>query len=486
MKKSKSVYVNPVQDKFLQAPQQDKTFVGGRGVGKSSLIGFSSYLSVNHLPRAKQFFVSTTYNQILTKTMPAIEAMWQSFGLKEWQSEKIPGHYIVGRRPPKNWTRPYSPPRRFDNVISFWNGYCIEFLSMDRPDHQRGGSYDGGFGDEINLVKKEHINKVLLPSIRGNRHKYTSHLHQQFSKFCSMPWKRSQYWVLEYAEKMNLHPDEYYYQEATAYDNIEVLGEKGIERLRRELTYLEFQVEVMNMRITRQPEGFYHAFSEDKHGYQPKYNYGDSNRGIITRGTADMDPKQPMDISLDFSGWINCMTVYQSSGKEEKMVDALFVKDPKSVKDLIDDYCNKYVDHKNKTVRVWGEPRGHDKNPMGITFFNVVKNQFRKHGWNCEIKAHAGRTNNHEDRYILINNIFAEDDSQLPRLRINQENCKDPIIALQITQVTADNKKNKSKEKDRTFPQEHAPHFTDTIDYYFMQKYGQSRLILGLPGTVHF
>ena len=78
MKKSKSVYVNPVQDKFLQATQQDKTFVGGRGVGKSSLIGFSSYLSVNHLPRAKQFFVSTTYNQILTKTMPAIEAMWQS------------------------------------------------------------------------------------------------------------------------------------------------------------------------------------------------------------------------------------------------------------------------------------------------------------------------------------------------------------------------------------------------------------------------
>jgi len=477
----KGIYVNEKQQQFLQAKQPIKMLVGGRGSGKSSLIGLEQGPKLRHLPRAKTFFVSTTYSQILTKTLPSIEAMWHRMGLKEHESRQSPGHYIVGRRPPASWTKPYSRPRKYDNVITFWNGYTIEFLSMDRPDLQRGGSYDGGSGDEISLVKKEHINKVLLPAIRGNRHRFRSHLHQQFSMYCSMPWERDGNWVLDYEQKMEQFPDEYFYLETTAYDNVEVLGERGIEMMRRELSYLEFAVEVMNERITRTEEAFYHAFDSSHHCYTPAFQYGEGKRGILVKGTDAIDLKKPFDISLDFSGWINCMTIYQNSGREERMVDALYVKTPKSLNDLVDDFCIKYADHKKKIVYAWGEPRGHDKNPFGITFFNALKDRFLKNGWSCVIKAHAGRTNNHEDRYILINDILKEENHAHPRLRINREECKDPIIALQITKTKDDHKKDKSKEKDRNFPQEHAPHFTDTIDYYFMQKYGMKDGLLDLP-----
>ena len=133
-----------------------------------------------------------------------------------WEQAE-PGHYVVGRRSTESWTKPYSRPRKYDNVVSWWNGYCTEFLSMDRLDLQRGGSYDGGSGDEIDLVKKEHINKILLPAIRGNRHRFSSHLHQQFSMYCSMPWERDGNWVLDYEQKMEQFPDEYFYLETTAY-----------------------------------------------------------------------------------------------------------------------------------------------------------------------------------------------------------------------------------------------------------------------------
>jgi hypothetical protein len=71
-----------------------------------------------------------------------------------------------------------------------------------------------------------------------------------------------------------------------------------------------------------------------------------------------------------------------------------------------------------------------------------------------------------------MNEVFAETNPLLPILRFNDENCKDAIISMQVTGVRDDYKKDKSKESDRAFPQEHAPHFTDTCDYYIMQKHG--------------
>lgn len=471
MKKSKQIYVNAKQEEFLLARQPDKSLVGGRGIGKSTIMGLENYLRFKHLPGAKFFFAAPTYNSILTKTMPAVEKIWKKLGLKEHLSVDDPGHYVVGRRPLKQWDKPISPPKKYDNVISFYNGFAIEFLSMDRPDLSRGGSYDGGSADEAALMKENQVDTVLRPSIRDNISYFNHWLHGQFSVYTSMPWKQSGNWVLAYEKLMTQFPDDYYYMEATALDNIEVLGEKYIERLRRKLHYLEFQIEVMNMRIKKLPDGFYHAFDDEKHCYQPKYKYGLNERGITSDGTKDINTNEPLDISMDFGGWINLMTIFQKKGRVEQLVDSLFVKDGKSVLDLVDDFCVKHKAHKNKFLRVWGEPRGHDKHALGDNIYTTVSKRFYKNGWKCEVKARAGRTSNHEDRYNHINAILKEDDMRLPILRINEENCKPVIIALQNTQVKPDGKKDKSAEKDRSFPQEHAPHFTDTIDYYFTDKY---------------
>lgn len=483
-KNRKKAYLNPVQLKFLKAKQKTKTLIAGRGLGKSVAIGANNQMKASVMPRAKCFFASTTYNQILTKTLPAVLSYWSSLGLIEHEGAHYPGHFIIGKKPPRQWVKPYSPPRNYKNVITFFNGYTIEMLSMDRPDLARGGSYDGGDIDEAALIKRKDITTVLLPSIRGNRHYFSSWMHQQVAYYTSMPWKTTGAWVLEYEEKALLNPELYYYLEGTAYDNIAILGEEGIERLRAECTYLEFAIEVMNERIKKLADGFYHAFNEELHCYTPKYKYGESENGITVEGNKDINTNKLFDISLDFGGWINLMTIYQQRAKTEYMVDSLFVKDDKSLNVLIDDFCVKYADHKCKHVRLWGEPRGHDKNPTGDTWYSMAKKRFEKNGWRCEIKAKAGRTDNHEDRYNFINDLLTEEDIRKARLRINQETCKAVIIAIQSTRVKPDGKKDKSDEKKRDFQQEHAPHFTDTIDYYLKQKHG--RLIIYGGGSVTF
>lgn len=469
---------------FIKASQRIKASVWGRGSGKSSLIGVRTRMLMNALPRGKIFFSSSTYAQILTKTMPAIEAMWERFGLKEYAGPDDKGHYVIGRKPPKEFVSPYSPPRKYQNVISFFNGFTIEFLSMDRPDLARGGSYDGGDIDEAALVHKEHFAKVLLPSVRGNKMYFNTPMHQQVCFYTSMPWKSSGSWILEYQDKALSDPATYFYQEATALDNIKVLGEDYIDILRKEMSPLEFAVEVMNERLNRIDGQFYNEFNDQLHCYQPTYNYGENERGIILEGLQkDYNSNQVIELSMDFSGWFNGMLCIQPWKNEDKIFDLFYAKDERKINHMIDDFCDKYSGHELKYVRVWGEPRGHDKQPNSDTLYDQIKARFNGHGWACEIKAKPIRTTAHAARHYFMNELLSERNSRLPRMRINQHNCKELIIAIQMTAVKPDFTKDKSKEKDRNFPQEHAPHFTDMLDYYFYEKYS-SRSRSGGSGVI--
>lgn len=438
------------------------------------MIGGSDIVRMQEMPRAKGFLSSSTYNQILTKTLPAMEERWQAAGM-------IDGvHYVVGRRPPKHFELPYQLPRKFENCVFFWNGYCREFLSMDRPDLSRGGSYQFGDVDEAALVTQDEKNLILLPMLRGFRHQFNSDLYRQMSYYSSIPWKPSGYWLFDFEEKAKAFPDQYFWLESTAYDNVEVLGLDYIKSLEEELPYLQFQVEVMNRRVRKTKDAFYHNFNPDKHSYSVRYLYDEGPRGYETKGLADPHYRddQLIDLTFDFSGWFNCATAWQE-GKGEKRpaefcLHQFFVKDEDGkVAELVDKICAHYKGHKNKLVRVWGEPRGHDKRPdTTATIYQQIQSRFVANGWRCEVRVPAGQVKAHKERNTYMNQVLAEENNVLPIIRFNDVTCKDVIIAMQVTEVAHDFQKNKKNERDRAYPQEHAPHFTDGVDYYLTQKHG--------------
>ena len=471
-KNKQKLYLNPKQREFLAARQKTKTMLAGRGFGKSTVAGVSARQKVSALPRGKIFFASTTYNQILTKTLPAVENMWEQMGFREHLSNEQPGHYVIGRKPPKHFERPYSPPRKYQNVLTFINGFTIEFLSLDRSDWQRGGSYDGGEIDEAALLKREVITRVLLPSVRGNRHRFSHWLHQNVNMYSSVPWMPRGYWLFEYEEKSDVHPEDYFFLEATAYDNVAVLGEDGIKRLEMEMSYLEFQVEVLNRRIVKVPDGFYHKFNDEKHTYKPRFVYGENDRGITVDDVEDVIKSEILELSFDFSGWFNCLTVWQEKDGVEYLRRQFFVKGDDKIDKLITNFCDHFKQHGFKFVRIWGEPRGHDKQALtSKSIYETIRDLLIRQGWDVEISVQPERTTGHLERHHFVNEILSETNPMLPKIRINEE-CKDVIIAIQVTQITAQFKKDKSNERDRNYPQEHAAHFTDTIDYYLDQKHG--------------
>lgn len=475
---SKPIYFNAKQLEFLQATQPYKMFLGGRGSGKTTVEGGEQYLCMVEMPRSKGFLTSSTYAQLLNSTLPAVEMKWIEMGLTEGED------YVVGVKPPHFFEKALDEPRNWGNVISFRNGRRIQLMSMDRPDLQRGGTFTDGAADEAALIEHEHVTKVMIPSLRGLVREFRTHRRGQFRAYTSIPWKPKGYWTLDYELKALSDPAMYKFVEANAYDNIDVLGADYIKRLETELPYLEFLVEVMNQRVKKVKDAFYHKFDPEKHSYSVRYLYDDGPRGITTAGIADpnYNPDELLDISFDFSGYFNCATVWQSRplihGGNKQVVEyclhQFFVKsDEGKVAELVDKICEHYTRHKFRLVRLWGEPRGHDPKPdTPRTMFQQIHGRFMSNGWGCEIRVRPGQAKGHKERNFYMNELLAETNALLPIVRFNDQTCKDVIIAMQVTSVKDDYQKDKSMERDRSFPQEHAPHFTDTIDYYLQQKHG--------------
>ena len=479
-------YLNAKQMIVAKATQETRVVVAGRGFGKTEgCIGVSLVQKLKDMPGSKGMLYSTTYKQLLQSTVPALINFWRRCGYWEHLGSSRPGHFVIGKRPPKQWAECDQPPRDYGNIITFWNGFTIVLISLDRADLARGGSYQWMEGDEIALVPKKKLDDILITSIRGSRHKFGKcRGYRQKSLYTSMPRKVTGQYVLDYEKLASKSPDEVFYMEATSYDNVDVLGADTIESWRKSMGPMSFNIEVLNKRYIKAQKGaFYHKFSEIQHCYLPKHLYVRGGPlGTRVAGTADRDIYKAIDASFDFGGWFNCATVYQREGLNECMRSQHHVYDNSSIDELIDKMCIDMGDQALKHVNVYGDPRGHDARAEGITLYERIQRRLHSNGWSCTIVVQPIRTQQQSVRYEYINEILAETNPQLPRLRINDETCKDVIVALNIAEVKPDFSKNKKNESEREYNQAHATHYTDTVDYFFVQKYMMATALSGGSG----
>lgn len=462
-KQRKSLYLNLKQTIFLNNPAPKRLLLGGRGSSKTFSIGISSLDKAIRMPRSKGAIVSSTFYQLHSKTMSSIKKAWASLGY----IENV--HYVVKRQPKKGWKTAHIPPDDYKHCISFYWGSCIELVSMQIPDNARGGSYDWYEIDEAALLEKEDYDTILIPALRGNKEYFYGIVGwQQISLYTSIPRKPKGYWVFEIEEKAKALPHKYCFVEMNAYDNIHVLGIEGIERMKEEMDFFEFEVEVMNKRIKKAKTPFYPKFDPDKQSYLPRI--GDTGEDL------DVNKDELLEISVDFGGNFNCMTIWQGKKKVERCIGELYVKGEDMLKELCNRFNDKHKEHKHKVVNVWGEPRGHDRRSDGKTLYDTIDRYLTELGWYVTIKTPRGRTPKHENRRESINEMFehtsiGKSRGDLPFVFFNELEATYTITTLQTTESNPDGTKNKSAEKNASVEQETATHLTDTVDYYLYFKY---------------
>lgn len=501
------IKVNPAQGRFLWALMENTadfekdgkkyqtgfraTFNGGRGSGKTNTLMRVLAEVAFSLPRAKVGLASMTYRHVQDVVLSQSRKVFEEYGLYEYDSKIRPwGHYTINRRPPNGWHNPFEGINTYDNCVCFKNGCTIVFLSADRPDTARGLNLDVLLMDESFKLKEDFYNTVLRKTVRANKYQYAdprphrkgyNHpLHWLIADFTSAAWTPEQQWIYRTEELMKKDPQRYYFQEATAYDNLDTLPGNFIETEREScVDELTFEVEILNRRVVRLSNAYYAALNTSRHTYNQMYDYEfDDEKRLYVHKRVDYDPTKPIEASCDFNARFTCMLVAQEFPSELRFIDNIFVKraDNTLVEELGRLFCTKYATHRKKVLYLYGDSSGKKGDPgRTTTHYQQLIGVLRINGWSVKDCVQSSYPP-YKIRYRVVNTILAESRPSVPKIRINELECKPLLISLQHAPIISDNfEKDKRSELDEKLDQQYATHLSDAFDYILFKKF--SRLV---------
>lgn len=533
---------NQPQLRYITAKaKKEGVSVWGRGTGKSTIIAWDMHEIVQTMPRSCWVIVGSTYKQVLTRTLPSTIAGLEALGYK------LDRDFYVGRRPPPSlrWDRPLQGPLSYDHFIIFSNGTGFHLVSLDAGGSaSRGLNVDGFLGDEALLFNKEKLDADLSATNRGNGQYFGKNpKHHGVFLFSSMPWGDQGRWLLEKGkyyendgidlidrqnelieaqvrfidaetdeERLHIWREQvvklmqdirYYpsaankgtfYSEANAFDNIQNLGLQYLLDQRRFMTDFTFMIEIMNRRPTTVEGGFYPKLNQAVHVVEAanddyvlglEYNLKKLS-AEDSRMDSDCRTHLPIVGAVDWGGKISVLTLGQKHDdtREYRLLKGMYVKHPQMVSDLANAFCDYYQYHLRKELVFLEDAEwGNNRNPnspwtLNETFIKVLQSR----GWRIT-RANLGRVPGHPTRYLVGQEVLAEQDPRRYRMRFNKVNTKDVVQAMLLAPVGQDTKGNISKiktsERKESFPQEHATHFTDTVDLHML--YIGTEVVLSTP-----
>ncbi len=478
------------------------TFNGGRGCGKTNVLMRLIAESALALPRAKGGLASMTFRHVQDVVLSQSRKVFAEYGLHEYDPKISPwGHYVINRRPPEGWWHPWEGLNTYDNCVCFKNGYTAVFLSADRPDTARGLNLDQLSMDESFKLKESFYNTVLRKTVRANKYTYKdprkwrkglNHpLHWLIADFTSAAWTPEQQWIYRTEELMKKDPKRYFFMESTAYDNLANLPGNWIDNERESSdSELAFEIEVLNRRVEKLENAYYSALSYNRHTYSDMYEYEwDDKSRLYVHKRKDYDVARPLEASLDFNAKFTCMVVAQDHKNELRFIDNLFVKKSNTtlVEELADLFCKKYKDHRKKVLYIYGDNSGKKGDPgRNRTHYQLFKKVLFDAGWrivDCVQNSYPP----YKIRYRVINAILSEKHNNVPRVRINELDCKSLLISLKHTPIDGDNfEKDKSSENNINLDQQYATHLSDAFDYILYKKYFRIVPIVAAGSGVRF
>lgn len=500
------VYANERQQKFNRSRAKRKTFMGGRGSGKTRTLAYDTFQNMYELAKGKLVIGGSTYVQLDSVVIPGLKAGLEACGIYEYSKSQPWGHYVMGVKPPDHWPQPWEAvgKRALPYTQSFITGHCIQYVSEDNAQTHRGINSVGLRLDESAQIGESFVGEVLKPTMRAG--KYTamasSHKWLSFYDFTSAPWTEDGQWIFrteeaylkmleERAGKTPLwkekNPPSHLWLESTYLDNQAALPDNYAEDLRESLTDLQFDVEVLNKRIKKIPNAFYFALNEGVHSYTQCYDYQwDDKLKLHVYRSNDYLTEKDLEVSLDFNADICWAVTAQEVGNELRVVNSQFEKvsvvdpDKNLIRSLATKWSDTYGSHERKVVHVWGDMSGKNRSAnndeTNKDFFTTFTKVLEDKGWRIVrryMEVGSRRNPGHKDKYNLINLLMEQSSPRTPRIRFNQHANKVLLIAMKSTPVKTDGsfRKDKSSETRAKNPnREYATDGTDALDYLLWGK----------------
>ena len=523
MSKTKQIYFNEPQRLTQLIGANTTVIVAGRRTGKTDSIASPFVLrNMQRMPGSTGGIVVPTFKHGLTNTLPGLFAAWKRWGY-------IQGvHYVVGRKPPKSFAKPIIEPSDYEHVISFYNGSVAIIISQDRPGSSNSLTLSWLLVDEAKFIDYERLKDETLPANGGIKSYFGKHsFNHSIMILSDMPQTQKGSWFLHYKDKMDeelietikatiyeiwktkervrrlkdegkavpkylkrylrtldtnlnkMRSVAVYYKEYSSIENLQLLGENYIKQMKRDLTPKTFQTSILCQRIGIAKDGFYssmregHKYNASDFEYLDSLGYDFAPEAMDCRADKDINPLAPICIGMDYNANINWIVAGQPEGRRLNIIKSFYVKFERKIPALVEEFCNYYAHHQNKTVVYY-----YDTTALGANyavneqdFHWVVCHEFEKRGWQVE-DVYLGNPMRHDEKYLLINQGFAGKQRLMPFF--NRQNNDDLILAVQSAGVVRGRngfRKDKGGEKlDETEGNllEHRTDGTDAFDTLYI------------------
>ena len=514
----KQVYFNKPQRLTQLIGANTTVIVAGRRTGKTDSIAAPFVLrNMQRMPGSTGGIVVPTFKHGLTNTIPGLLAAWKRWGFIEGI------HYVVGKKPPKSFRKPITPPHDYEHVISFYNGSVAIIISQDRPGSSNSLTLSWLLVDEAKFIDYAKLKDETLPANGGIKSHFGKHsCNHSIMILSDMPQTQKGSWFLHYRDKMDseliatieatvyeiwrtkeriralnargeqvppylkgylrrldrdlnkMRSVAVYYREYSSIENLQLLGENYIKQMKRDLTPLTFQTSILCQRIGIAKDGFYssmregHKYDANDNQYLDTLGYDYDFSTLDARADKDVDPDAPICIGMDYNANINWIVAGQPRDRRLNVIKSFYVKFERKIPALVEDFCRYYAEHRNKTVVYY-----YDATALGSNYavndqdfhYNVVR-EFERHGWRVE-SVYLGNPMHHNEKYLLINNAFAGKQRLMPFF--NRSNNEDLILAVQSAGVSNGRngfKKDKSGEKLAESEEDLLEHRTDGTDAF--------------------
>lgn len=447
----------------------------GRGTGKSFILAFFMKEMVKQMPGASFALVGSTYQQILSRTLPSTKKGLALLGLYEGVD------YVVGKNGKKQgFAEPLYPPDKWDNIIHFSNGAIFQLVSLDNPNSGRGLNCFGIVADEAALLDPVKLYNNVKTTNRAKE--------AQFEK-CSMlgiqvyasstPITKKGKWFTDMEDVAKKKPSKYAFIKASALINKLNLRAEWFDEMKDESpSDLIYDAEILNIRPKEIQNGFYlqlkparHYYTDYNHEYLESITADYTLSSFNCKQDSDIVPNKPLIISIDWGLFMSAV-VSQDLPQEYRVLKEFWATQSGSSQDhedLINDFDEYYKPLLNRTLHLYYGHDGNAKIRKGTneTYGDELARLLRAKGWTVYDKSKGKAVAPHNDKYILINMMLKESSSRFKKIRINEQNC--PSLTISMERAEAREGKNgvekvKKDEKNASMKQQHTTHLSDAVD----------------------
>ncbi|MBS9773799.1 MAG: hypothetical protein KGV59_01400 [Tenacibaculum sp.] len=447
----------------------------GRGTGKSFILAFFMKEMVKQMPQASFALVGSTYQQILSRTLPSTKKGLRVLGLYEGTD------YVVGKNGKRyGFAEPLYTPDKWDNIIHFSNGAIFQMVNLDNPNSGRGLNSFGIIGDEAALfdpVKLFNNVKTTNRAVEA-RFKDASLLGAEVYA-SSTPLTKKGKWFTDMEDVAKKKPKKYAFIKASALINKLNLRKEWFDEMKDESpSDLIYDAEIRNIRPTEIQNGFYLQLKPKRHYYTAYDNeYLESITADYTmahlncRQDADLVQGHPLILSIDWGVFLSAV-VSQNLPQEYRVLKEFWASqqsETQDLEDLVNDFDEYYKPFLKKVIHLYYGHDGNAKFKKGTneTYGDVLVKLLQEKGWTVYNKSKHKPVAPHNDKFILVNIMLKETRSRFKKIRINEGNCPDLILSMERAEATEGRngiQKVKKDEKNATMKQQHTTHLSDAFD----------------------